>query len=392
MHGWKSGSLIFRNSPGDLRRARLTPFSLPLVRPIHTGHGTLYNREGVLVEIEDSSNLKGYGEATPIQGFHTESLQEACDSLGRYLPVLLREKKWSTEEKIEKFQLAFPAAVTALSAIDTALCDLASKQRGCSVATLLAGQFHTSVLPAVRVNSLLQAQDTQEIVREAGDSYREGFRTFKIKVGVQPVRQDFERISAVRESLGEDVKIRLDANQAWTLEEADSAFEILSSLSIEYLEQPLSAQDLPGAALLRKNHTILLAADEAACSVDDIQTILQNQAADIIILKPAATGGPHLSMRMGLAAAKYTIPCVTTTLMDGAVGRAMATHVAAALPSNMLYACGLATGNLLEQDLSDGLKIRNGHISIAGVKGLGVAIDQDQLEEVATGKTMEFSI
>jgi o-succinylbenzoate synthase len=374
-----------------LIKARLTPFSLPLVRPVQTGKGTLHDREGVLLELEDSSNLKGYGEATPIYGFHMESLRQACDALGRFLPVLLQHKKWSIEEILERFQLDFPAAPAALSAIDTALCDLIAKQQGCSVATFLARQFQTRVSTSVEVNALLYAQDIEKIVREAGDRYDEGFQTFKIKVGVQSTGQDVERISAVRKALGHDVNIRLDANEAWTLEQADEALQALAPLSIEYIEQPLAAADLKGARALRKKHAIPLAADEAACSPTDIQTILKNQAADIIVLKPAATGGPHLSMRMGGVAAHDNVPCVTTTLMDGAVGRAMATHVAAALPSNRgSYACGLATEKLLAQDLAEGLKICDGHIAIDQVKGLGVVINADQLEKVATAETEEF--
>jgi len=375
----------------NICKSRLTPFSLPLVCPVQTGQGTLYSRDGILVEIEDSDDVKGYGEATPIDGFQTENIQEACNALSRFLPVLLRKKWWSIEETLEQFQMGFPAARAALSAIDTALCDLFSKQQDCSVAALLAKKFHTRVLPAVRVNALLQSQDIQKIVREAGDRYREGFQTFKVKVGVQSIRQDIERITAVRTTLGKDVKIRLDANGSWSLNEADEALQALLPLSVEYLEQPLPALDLQGAALLRSRYPILLAADEAACSVKDIQTILKNQAADIIVLKPAVTGGPHLSMQMGMAAAQLDVPCITTTLMDGAVGRAMATHVAAALPANSTsYACGLATAGLLKEDLSDGLNVRDGCISIERNKGLGVVIHPSQFEKVVSGKVLEF--
>lgn len=374
-----------------LIKARLTPFSLPLVCPVMTGKVTLHDRQGVLLELEDSSNLKGYGEATPIYGFHMESLEQACNALGRFLPVLLREKKWSIEEILERFQSDFPAAPSALSAIDTALCDLAAKQQGSSVATFLARKFQTRVSNPVRVNALLHAQDIERIVREAEDRYAEGFRTFKIKVGVQSTGQDVERVAAVRRALGHEVNIRLDANEAWTLDAAELALQALAPLSIEYIEQPLVASDLKGARVLRKKHAISLAADEAACSATDIETILEKQAADIIVLKPAATGGPHLSMRMGKAAAQYNVPCITTTLMDGAVGRAMAAHVAAALPSNRgAYACGLATEKLLAQDLSDGLKICDGHLDIDQVKGFGVVINADRLEKVATSKTEEF--
>jgi o-succinylbenzoate synthase len=374
-----------------LIKARLTPFSLPLVRPVQTGKGTLHDREGVLVELEDAGNLKGYGEATPIYGFHMESLRQACDALDRFLPVLLQHKKWSIEETLERFQLDYPAAPAALSAIDTALCDLTAKRQGCSVATFLARRFQTRVSTSVEVNALLYAQDIEKLVMEARDRYDEGFRTFKIKVGVQSTGQDIERISAVRKALGHDVNIRLDANEAWTLEQADEALQALAPLSIEYIEQPLTAADLKGAGALRNKQSIPLAADEAACSIAEIETVLQKQAADIIVLKPAATGGPHLSMRMGRVAAQFDVPCITTTLMDGAVGRAMASHVAAALRSDRVsYACGLATDMLLAEDLSEGLKICDGHIVIDQLKGLGVVINTDQLEKVATGKTEEF--
>ncbi len=374
-------------------RACVTPFALPLVRPVHTGHGTLFNRAGILLEIEDSRSLKGYGEATPLPGFQTERVEEACDALARFLPAFLREKQWSIEEILEKFRIAFPTANTALSAIDTALCDLFAKQQDCSVAALLAGEFQTEVTGIVKVNALLQSQDLKEILEEAEKRWSEGFRTFKIKVGVQSIEQDIDRVGAVRKTLGEGAKIRLDANEAWTPEEAERALPALSSLSIEYLEQPLPAHNLQGAAALRKKSTIFLAADEAACSPGAIKTVLNHQAADIIILKPGATGGPHLSMQMGCDALGFNVPCVTTTLMDGAVGRAMATHVAAALPaSGEPYACGFATGELLAQDLADGLKTRDGRIAVDQVKGLGVVVRQEQLARVATGKTMEFSV
>ncbi len=376
-----------------LIKATLTPFVLPLVRPVQTGQGTLLDREGILLEITNSSNVKGWGEAAPMQGFQTESLEESWEALTQFLPVLLRKEQGSIQETVQQFHSVFPAASAAMSAIDTALCDLSSRQQGRSVAALLAGKFQTNITNSIRVNALLHAQDIRGIIKEAREKFQEGFQTFKIKVGVQSIQQDIARIAAVRETLGHDVKIRLDANEAWTREGADKALQSVASLSIEYIEQPLPKTDLQGSVRLRKEQIIPLAADEAACSVEDIQNILKHQAADLIILKPAATGGPHLSLRMGELAVQSGIPCITTTLMDGAVGRAMATHVAAALPAfKASYACGLATGSLLKQDLSDGLKIEDGRISVNHVKGLGVTIDPYQLAKVASAKTIEFSI
>jgi len=375
----------------QLVKARLTPFKLPFVNPVHTGQGTVYNREGILLEILGSNNEIGYGEATPMHGFNTESLADSWQAMSQFLPVLLRADRGSIQEIVVQFQSAFPVATAALSAIDTALCDLFSRQQDCSVATLLAREFKTNVAGMVKVNALLHAQDVKGIIAEARGKFRQGFQTFKIKVGVQSPEEDIARCTAVRKTLGYDVKIRLDANAAWTRKEAGIALQGLAPFGIEYIEQPLAKVDLQGSVRLKKEQAIPVAADEAACSVDDIETLLQHQAVDLIVLKPAATGGPHLSMRMAKLAAQAGIPSIITTLMDGAVGRAMATHVAAALPfCKTSYGCGLATGSLLERDLSRGLEIDNGYISVNEIKGLGVNIDPDRLAKVASGKTVEF--
>jgi len=374
----------------ELIRASLTPFALPLVRSVKTGRETIDERRGILLEIGDSCGLKGWGEATPMDGFGTESFWEAWDCLVQFLPVLLEKEPGSIDRTVERFRVAFPAANAALSALDTALCDLSARQQGCSMATFLAGEFRTDARLTIRVNALLTAQDTAAIVAEAGEKFLQGFRTFKIKVGVLSVEEDLDRVGAVRKKLGDGVNIRLDANGAWTRDEAARALQALSSFDIEYIEQPLSAGDLQGSADLRGIQPVPLAADESVCSVEDMEKVLKYGAADYIILKPAAAGGPRMGMYMGKRAAGYAVPCVITTLMDGAVGRAMATHVAASLSFQQSCAAGLATGSLLSADLSGGLKVQNGKISINEVKGLGVDIDPNQLAKVASAETTEF--
>ena len=374
----------------ELTGASLTPFALPLIGSVKTGRQTIRVRRGILLEIGAPGGLKGWGEATPMDGFGTESLQESWDCLVQFLPVLLNQNPGSTERTVAQFQSAFPAAKAALSAIDTALCDISARQLDCSVAAFLAEEFRTDAVSTIRVNGLLTAQDIAGIVAEAGEKLLQGFRTFKIKVGVLPVEEDLGRVRAVRKTLGDGVKIRLNANGAWRRDEAVRALQMLSPYDIEYIEQPLAAGDLRGSAKLREIQPVPLAADESVCSVEDMEKVLKYGAADCIILKPAAAGGPRMGMYMGKRAAACAIPCITTTLMDGAVGRAMATHVAASLSFPQSHASGLATGSLLSADLSGGLHVQYGKISLNEVKGLGVDIDPNQLAKVATAETTEF--
>lgn len=190
------------------------------------------------------------------------------------------------------------------------------------------------------------------------DAY--GCRTAKVKVGgprggdpdpQATLRDDCARVEAVAAALGQDGRVRVDANGAWTLESAKTAIAALESAArsgglagLEYVEQPCaSIEDL---AALRRIVDVPIAADESIRLTGDIDAVVRAGAADILVLKPSPLGGARAVVAM---AERYGLPVVVSSAMESSVGLAAALSAALALPEQP-FAHGLGTGTLLATD------------------------------------------
>jgi O-succinylbenzoate synthase len=175
-----------------------------------------------------------------------------------------------------------------------------------------------------------------------------GCTTAKVKVAEagQTLRDDVERVAAVRDVLGPAGRIRVDANAAWTVEQAIAALEELAPLGLEYAEQPCAT--LPELAALRTRVDVPVAADESVRKAADPAGVDLTDAADVVVIKSAPLGGVRPALG---AAAAYGLPVVVSSALDTSVGLAAGIALAAALP-DLPYACGLGTAGLLAEDVT----------------------------------------
>lgn len=178
---------------------------------------------------------------------------------------------------------------------------------------------------------------------------RSGCGTAKVKVAEkgQTLADDIARIEAVRDAIGPQGKVRIDANGGWTIDEAVAAIRALDAAAngLEYVEQPCaSVEDL---AAVRRQVDILIAADESIRRADDPFRVVQLDAADIAVLKVAPLGGVQACLRI---AEQIGLPVVVSSAVDTSIGLAAGIALAAALPE-LPYACGLATTSLLDGDV-----------------------------------------
>jgi len=199
------------------------------------------------------------------------------------------------------------------------------------------------------------------------------------------VHTEIERIAAVRNALGPDIHLRLDANEAWNLEEATAILSQCIPYNIQYVEQPLQAHDLAGMRTLRQAIPIPIAVDEALHSLESARPVLDSEAADILIIKPQLAGGLRAGQQIIQAAAERSVRCVITSTIESGIGLAAGLHLAAASPAVTLE-CGLATLHLLIDDLIiDDLPIRDGCMAVPTSPGLGVELDRQALHRYTTG-------
>lgn len=370
---------------------RFAPYSLPFAAPFRSAHETLRERRGWLVCVEDSDGTWGIGEAAPLAGFGMESHEAAGKALAdwsRGLPgrEVVLAPSFNAAPRIGAADLeetgpspafglaaSHPGCPAATHALELALLDLAARRQHLPLARLL----NPGAAREVSCNALLSADSVEATARNARTLATKGFGTLKLKVTGEDIAEDIERLQAVREAVGGAVKLRIDANGSWTEAGALPLLEALAPLEIEYVEQPLPAEELEGMARLTAASPIAIAADEAVISLEDARRVLGIQAARVLVLKPMALGGVLTALRVARLAARQGTGAVITTMLEGAYGRAGATHAAAALaipPGAAHLAHGLATGGLLAEDLCrNALEPEGGRLQLRQEAGLGLA-------------------
>lgn len=350
-------------------------FRLPLVSPLSTAHGQIVSRDGYLLSLMDEEGRCGFGEATPLPEFGTEDFSTAGRALEQALGRLADARTRSIEEALALSSRSCFETPCALSAIDSALHDLAAQRAGGPLSDWIRNRAGLPGEPArrVAVQALVIGDDPAGVVASAQTSLDEGFETFKLKLSVSQSQQglglDLERVAALRDVIGPTHRIRLDANEAWAFREAELALEALERFDIDYVEQPVDRRDRAALKDLDANASIAVAADEALLG-KGWEACLESGAASIFIVKPAALGGIGPSLALSCRAQALGIRVIWSSLIDAAVGRAAAIALAAALGRDG-EVHGLGTAKLLARDLIEGCEVVGGAIGSSRAAGLG---------------------
>ncbi len=310
---------------------RVERYDLPLTRPIVTARGTIEARSGAIVEVIDDDGHVGHGDAAPLPGFSEETLIDVLAALHAWRPGT-----------------PFAGPPSAAHAIEQALLDIEAQSRGIHMARVLTPEPR----PSVPLHRLVRDADEAIAARDLG------FGTLKIKVGIRlPVTRDVELVTSIRQAVGSDVQLRLDANQGWSRAHAEEALRALAPLGIEFIEEPVAGGDPAVLAALRSHMPI--AVDESVRSPGELAAAIDAGAADVLVLKPMFVGGPRAAMRLARQARRGGVEVVVTTTLESVVGRRLALHVAAALGGPR--SAGLDTGHMLASDLGPDLRIEDGH-------------------------------
>jgi O-succinylbenzoate synthase len=201
-----------------------------------------------------------------------------------------------------------------------------------------------------------------------------GCRTAKVKVAEpgQTLADDIARVRAVREAMGPEGRIRVDANGAWNVDEAEHAVHALNEFDLEYVEQPCASVDeLADLRRRVKYMGIPVAADESVRKSSDPLAVARAKAADLLVIKAQPLGGVTHALQIVTAAG---LPVVVSSALDTAVGLSQGAALAAALPS-LDYDCGLGTSSLFLDDVAD-LRAVDGSISAERVTPDAAALDR----------------
>ena len=334
----------------------ITPYSIPLRMPLKTSVGTIENRDGFLIRIE-SGGFVGFGEAAPLQPFSLEGLSDYERDLGRGLS---RIREVGPGEALT----ALPPDLcsSARCGLEVALLDWMARQADAPLSFLLGGEGF-DMLP---VSALVGTPE------DGIDAVRRGHRLMKLKVGVRPLQEEVAQLEAFLAAQEVPVLLRLDANGAFTLKEAEAFFEAIDHLPIESVEDPLALSELHHLKALHR-FQVGLGVDEAVRVPKALEEVFSTRSADYLVLKPMWCGGFLQAHAIAMSAAQQGIGVALSTALDGAIGRAACIQLAASLPSEAIWPSGVDTGHWLSSDHGElKLEIHEGHLVLNQLAGLGV--------------------
>tara|TARA_Y100000590_G_scaffold161078_1_gene184683 strand:+ start:2144 stop:3250 length:1107 start_codon:yes stop_codon:yes gene_type:complete len=352
-------------------------FGIPFNNPYSTAHGSAIVRYGMLIFLRASDGTTGVGEASPIG---PGSLSEIT-SAGRYLEkfsanLLNQQLPFSSVDLANNSEI--PSTIR--FGVETAVADLFGKLLGRNIS-----QDTISKMPALPVNALIASASAKQAAYEANLAFEAGFETIKLKVGQGTIKQDEALLSGVRDAIPSDVKIRIDANQTWNINESIRRLNKLSSYNIEYVEDPVTPTCLEDMHKLKQSVSVPIAVDEALAnrSIESILKVAEN--ADIIVIKAGRLGGIQPSLKLMQLAQDLGKGVVVTSSLESGVGVTTSAHLCANL-SEHTFAHGLGTTPLLESDLlSASASPSQGNFIIPTGPGLGISIDGGLLDKFSLG-------
>ena len=352
------------------------PVGLPFARTYVTASGRLDSREMLIVRLAADDGAIGWGDAVPMSLRGGPGLASVrADIENRCAAALIGHDYEADPDRfiaaaLDRCRLA-GAGRQALSAVDVALVDLIGKHEGEPAWRVLGA----AAGGPVACNATIGADSADQAAAAAAAAVRGGFGTVKVKAGDE---RDVERIRAVCGAAGAGMRLRIDANGAWTAAEAVRRLGELEPLDLELAEQPCPTA--PELAEVRSATGVPNVADESVNDLDEARAAPAIGAFDAATLKLAKVGGPHAALAIAAA-----VPAYLSSALDSALGIAAAAHTARAMPQHRFasgLAHGLATSPLFADNVADDGMLTGPEIVAGDLPGLGVTVDEGAIERL----------
>lgn len=316
-----------------IESVELKHLSIPMVKPFKTALRTVVSAENTIVLIRTDDGKTGYGEAPPTKPITGDTTESIIGAILKYIAPAITGMEVDTgdprdvERLMETVQSCVPGNTSPKAACDMALYDLIGQELGIPVYRYL-GSRDRKVLETDLTISI----GTPDKMREdALAAVAQGYNSLKLKVGIGP-DVDVERVKAIREAVGPDINIRLDANQGWSPQEAVDVMKKLekSGLDIEFIEQPVAAGDFDGMKYVRENIDTPVMADESMFSPEDARRLLEMEAVDLINIKLMKCGGIYNALKILDIAESFGVECMLGCMCESKVSLAAAVQLATA--------------------------------------------------------------
>lgn len=353
----------------------------PLKAPIEDGLSVISSRDALLVQVHTDAGIVGVGECAafwvtkPVEAFVHEKLKPCL--LGE--DPLFVEKLWSKMYRVSFRHGRAGIAIIAMSGVDIALWDVVGKTLKAPLYRVF-GQCKERVQAYASAGYYDRNKGPAELADEMKGYVSEGFNAVKMKLGVASVGDDVKRVEAVRNAIGEDIDLMLDANNAWDTSTAMRITRLLEEYNPYFLEEPVSTDNIEGSSRVAANTAIPIAGYETEYTRFGFRRLILAKAVGIIQPDPTWCGGLTECRKIANMASAWEIPCIPHTYGAG-ISLLASLHLIASIPNAPFLELGKDDNPLRDGLLDPPLEVEKGCVLLPDKPGLGATLNPSVLDK-----------
>jgi len=368
------------SEPITISQVEIYKLRIPLIEPFITSLGAETHVENVIVVLRTSNGITGFGECSPFMPVNGESM-DTCFIVGQYFAKLIKGKDpLAITDRLAEMDRLIYGNTSIKSAFDIALHDIIGQTKGVPLYKLYDGKNNKELVTDYTVS----LDNPEKMAADAVKIKNAGYPAIKVKLG-ESRKKDVERIKFIRDVVGFDIPMRIDANQGWKVKEAIETLNALDAYNIEHCEEPIARWNYMRMRKVKKNSPIPIMADESCGDAHDAERLIKLKACDLINIKIGKSGGLLNGYEIVKLADKAGMQMQIGAMLESRLGMLASAHLA--LCSDNIIYCDFDTPLMFSEDVvTGGLTYHaNGVMKVPDTPGLGARIEQnilDRLEKV----------
>lgn len=348
-------------------------FSIPMV-PFTIATGTLDHAQNVFIRVHTDAGFYGVGECSAFPMIVGET-QDTCLVMAKDFAELWKGKNaLDIEARLQELHSFTAGNTTIKSAFDMALYDIAAKHAGLPLYKFLGGEKRE-----VESDITIGISTPEDMAKQAVAFKANGAKILKVKLG-KNAQTDTERIKAIREAVGADMKIRVDANQGWTFDEAVFALQAIAVQDIEFCEQPMRTWYDDKLPALMRLSPVKIMADESVYNHHDARKQIESGSCHYINIKMAKSGGIHEARKIHDVAAAHNTPCMMGGMLESRIALSSKLHFVYASPNIKFYDMDTCMLGHLQDPCVGGVTYDGYKLNISDAPGIGADADEGFLD------------
>ncbi len=350
-------------------------FDIPLKEPFKISIGTVYAANDVLVVIQTDAGVVGLGEACPFPPITGETQETNLAAAKGLRETVLGKSPLAIESLVHGFGPFLHSNPSAAAAFDTALYDILGKVAGMPLYRLFGGDK-----PRFGTDITTDLDEPEKMAAKAREFVGRGFDTIKIKVG-QGQEIDLRRLEAIRQAIGYERKIRIDANQGWTPPLAIDTLKKMEKFQVQFVEQPVLASDVAGLKAVHAASPIPVMADEAVFLPADALKLIKDDACAYFNIKLMKAGGLLNMVKIAHLADAANMLCMVGCMIESRLGLTAAAQVVAS-NRNIVFADLDGHNSHTIDPVVGGMLFEKGQVTVPEFPGIGADVDPAFLKKL----------